>query len=65
VAQDFLLELVQSKLDAFCDQKREELTSISEDLIPLIDYTQALLSGASDSERCSATGRSPPSTLAQ
>ena len=45
MAQDLLLELVQSKLDAFCDQKREELTSISEDLIPLIDYTQALLSG--------------------
>ena len=45
MAQDFLLELVQNKLDAFCDQKRDELSGISEDLIPLIDFTQSLLSG--------------------
>lgn len=43
--QDFLLELVQAKLDAFCELKRDELSEISEDLIPLIDYTQALLAG--------------------
>ena len=45
MAQDFLLELVQNKLDSFCDQKRDELSGISEDLIPLIDFTQSLLSG--------------------
>jgi len=45
VGQDFLLDLVQTKLDAFCDQKRDELSSIADDLIPLIDFTQSLLSG--------------------
>ena len=43
--QDFLLELVQQKLDRFCDDKRIELREISEDLEPLIDFTQSLLSG--------------------
>ena len=43
--QDLLLELVQQKLDQFCDQKRLELREISEDLEPIIDYTQSLLSG--------------------
>ena len=43
--QDFLLELVQHKLDDFCDEKRIELREISEDLEPLIDFTQSLLSG--------------------
>jgi len=43
--QDFLLKLVQQRLDEFCDDKRSQLAEISEDLIPLIDYTQALLSG--------------------
>ena len=43
--QDFLLELVQQKLDSFCDEKRIELQEISEDLEPLIDFTQSLLSG--------------------
>ena len=43
--QDFLLELVQRKLDNFCNDKRLELREISEDLEPLIDFTQSLLSG--------------------
>lgn len=43
--QDFLLELVQQKLDNFCEAKRTELREISEDLEPLIDFTQSLLSG--------------------
>ncbi len=45
MAQDLLLDLVQTKLDAFCDEKREELSSIADDLLPLIDFTQSLLSG--------------------
>jgi geranylgeranyl diphosphate synthase type I len=32
-------------LDVYCDLKRSELTEISEDLVPIIDYTQDLLSG--------------------
>lgn len=43
--QDFLLKLVQRRLDEFCDEKRGQLAEISEDLIPVIDYTQSLLSG--------------------
>lgn len=43
--QDFLLELVQQKLDDFCEAKRAELLEISEELEPLIDYTKSLLSG--------------------
>lgn len=43
--QDFLLELVQQKLDHFCEVKRSELREISEELEPLIDFTQSLLSG--------------------
>lgn len=45
MAQDFLLKLVQQKLDDFCDDKRRDLVEISEDLVPIIDYTQSLLSG--------------------
>ncbi len=43
--QDFLLKLVQQRLDDFCDEKRSELAEISPDLIPIIDYTQAMLAG--------------------
>ncbi len=43
--QDFLLKLVQQRLDDFCDEKRSELAEISKDLIPIIDYTQAMLAG--------------------
>lgn len=43
--QDFLLALVQQKLDEFCDAKRQELREISDELEPLIDFTQSLLSG--------------------
>lgn len=43
--QDFLLKLVQQRIDQFCDDKRSQLTEISEDLVPIIEYTQALLSG--------------------
>ena len=43
--QDFLLKLVQQRLDGFCDEKRAQLGEISPDLIPIIDYTQAMLSG--------------------
>ena len=45
MTQDSLLVLVQEKLDTFCDQKRSELRVISEEIEPLIDYTQSLLSG--------------------
>jgi len=40
-----LLELIQQEIDSFCDEKREQLSEISEDLIPIIDYTQELLQG--------------------
>ena len=43
--QDLLLNLVQRKLDEFCDAKRLELREISAELEPIIDYTQDLLSG--------------------
>jgi geranylgeranyl diphosphate synthase type I len=43
--QDFLLKLVQQRLDSFCDEKRAQLGEISPDLVPIIDYTQAMLSG--------------------
>lgn len=43
--QDFLLKLVQQRLDGFCDEKRRQLQDISPDLVPIIDYTQAMLSG--------------------
>ncbi|MEY3614823.1 MAG: hypothetical protein RL752_731 [Actinomycetota bacterium] len=45
MSQGFLLNLVQQRLDVYCDIKRAELSEISEDLIPIIDYTQDLLSG--------------------
>ena len=45
MSQDFLLALVQQKLDNFCDDKRNELREISEELEPLIDFTQSLLAG--------------------
>ncbi|MGA1171664.1 MAG: polyprenyl synthetase family protein, partial [Aquiluna sp.] len=43
--QNFLLELVQQRLDGFCEDKRHQLLEISSDLEPIIDYTQSLLSG--------------------
>jgi geranylgeranyl diphosphate synthase type I len=43
--QDFLLELVQQRLDGFCEEKRSQLAEISHDLVPIIDYTQAMLAG--------------------
>lgn len=43
--QDFLLKLVQQRLDDFCDGKRAHLAEISEDLVPIIDYTQDMLAG--------------------
>ncbi|MCF8528318.1 MAG: polyprenyl synthetase family protein [Aquiluna sp.] len=45
MAQDFLLKLVQQRLDDFCDDKRSELVEISEELEPIIDYTKSLLAG--------------------
>ncbi|MEY3561409.1 MAG: hypothetical protein RL068_561 [Actinomycetota bacterium] len=45
MSQGFLLNLVQQRLDAYCDVKRAELSEISDDLIPIIDYTQELLKG--------------------
>lgn len=45
MSQDFLLKLVQQRLYDFCDEKRGQLAEISEDLIPIIDYTQAMLAG--------------------
>jgi geranylgeranyl diphosphate synthase type I len=43
--QDFLLKLVQQRLDGFCEEKRAQLGEISPDLLPIIDYTQAMLAG--------------------
>ncbi len=43
--QDFLLKLVQQKLDGFCEEKRGQLAEISPDLLPIIDYTQTMLAG--------------------
>ena len=40
-----LLDLIQQEIDRFCDDKRVQLSEISEDLIPIIDYTQELLQG--------------------
>jgi geranylgeranyl diphosphate synthase, type I len=40
-----LLTLVQEHLDEFCSNQRTEFSAISEDLEPLVDYTQALLTG--------------------
>lgn len=40
-----LLELIQQEIDSFCDDKRTQLTEISDDLLPIIDYTQELLQG--------------------
>lgn len=45
MSQGFLLNLVQQRLDSYCDSKRSELSEISTDLIPIIDYTQDLLAG--------------------
>lgn len=45
MSQGFLLNLVQQRLDAYCELKRSELSEISEDLVPIIDFTQELLSG--------------------
>ena len=40
-----LLNLIQQEIDSFCDEKRGQLSEISDDLIPIIDYTQELLQG--------------------
>lgn len=40
-----LLQLVQSNLDDFCSKQRADFAIISEDLSPLVDYTQSLLQG--------------------
>ncbi|MEN9965030.1 MAG: hypothetical protein RJA60_27, partial [Actinomycetota bacterium] len=40
-----LLQLIQENLDDFCDSRREDFSSISPDLVPVIDYTQSLLAG--------------------
>lgn len=45
MSQDLLLKLVQDKLNEFCELKRFELREISEELEPIIDFTQSLLSG--------------------
>lgn len=45
VSQDLLLTSVQNRLDEFCEVKRSELRAISDEIEPLIDYTQSLLSG--------------------
>ena len=40
-----LLQLIQENLDDFCDSRRQDFSSISPDLVPVIDYTQSLLAG--------------------
>ncbi len=40
-----LLELIQRQLDEFCEEQRASFAGISDDLSPILDYTQSLLSG--------------------
>jgi geranylgeranyl diphosphate synthase type I len=40
-----LLKLVQEHLDEFSSTQRRDFSAISEDLAPLVDYTQSLLQG--------------------
>ncbi len=40
-----LLDLVQKQLDDFCEQRKQEFTSISPDLTVILDYTKDLLAG--------------------
>lgn len=40
-----LIKLVQEHLDDFCSKQRSEFAAISDDLAPLVDYTQSLLQG--------------------
>jgi geranylgeranyl diphosphate synthase type I len=40
-----LLKLVQEHLDEFCSIQRQDFSAISDDLAPLVDYTQSLLQG--------------------
>lgn len=40
-----LLKLVQEHLDDFCSSQRRDFAAISDDLAPLVDYTQSLLQG--------------------
>lgn len=40
-----LLKLVQEHLDEFCSIQRRDFQAISDDLAPLVDYTQSLLEG--------------------
>lgn len=40
-----LLKLVQEHLDEFCSKQQAEFSAISDDLRPLVDYTQSLLQG--------------------
>jgi geranylgeranyl diphosphate synthase, type I len=40
-----LIKLVQEHLDDFCSARRQEFAAISDDLVPLVDYTHALLQG--------------------
>ena len=40
-----LLKLVQEHLDEFCSTQRQDFSAISDDLAPLVDYTQSLLEG--------------------
>lgn len=40
-----LLELIQEHLDDFCATQRSDFAQISEDLVPIVDYSKALMSG--------------------
>ncbi len=40
-----LLQLIQNELDEFCSARRVEFSGISPDLVPLIDFSSALMSG--------------------
>ncbi|MFM7014366.1 MAG: polyprenyl synthetase family protein [Actinomycetota bacterium] len=40
-----LLKLVQEHLDDFCSKQKADFAAISDDLEPLVDYTQTLLQG--------------------
>lgn len=42
---ELFLELIQQRLDEFCDSRRQEFEIISPDLVPIVDFTQSLLSG--------------------
>ena len=44
-SSELLLTQVQENLDVFCQKQRLDFEAISQDLVPVVDYTQSLLQG--------------------